>query len=745
MQGRTRAKKSNKNVRPAPQVDFTLLTKEQKADASSRKELDVFIANPVPEPKKKERISSVFLAVDPDAFDRPHELPREMKDVVAERNVAAELDAAQQQMQMDAAQRQMRQDAAQRQMRQDAAQRQAQPPRQERIERVPQPVPGKGARPLTQAEELIVAAWMQEQGMDPSLLSPRFSGDTQVFPAVNPDRAGRAERPAGTQAGRTTEAPPQPSRGTSRVSDDTQVFSLAQERTGAPEQQRLAAPSRYPERRQRIPTEADAEWQSRRKMRGETPAQKAYRAAMSLPGADESLKKVQPAPRPAAPQPTQAQAVRAQMATQQMPPLRAQTQQMPPVRTKAPAVKDVITPEPPEPSRPAAVVEPATDEKPLLPEESPLSEHTPEAASSAPVIDPNVAPTEKTSTILARSIETTPAALQPGAGTAHSKYPGQQKKKGKKQKQKKQQVPDDHTVITDLQTEIPVREGMSTTRPEAYREEREKRRKKEERLTYIIVACVVLFLVAGFFLLRIYLNYRRGADEYAELNANYVVMPETASAEETDAAAAEAEEYPRLNIDFNSLSALNEDLVGWIYVPGCGISYPIVRGQDNDYYLNHTFLKSSSSSGAIFMDYQDAAGFIDFNTFIYGHNLKDGTMFTALGNYRTDPDLIREYPYFYIYRSNGSIRKYRICAFYNDEGYSDSYFRVTTPEDKAAYIAMINTKSVMTQGLPLAEGEHEVSAQDLLVTLSTCQDSVRSGRRFLVHGYLVGSYIENKR
>ena len=323
MQGRTRAKKSNKNARPAPQVDFTLLTKEQKADASSRKELDVFIANPVPEPKKKERISSVFLAVDPDAFDRPHELPREMKDVVAERNVAAELDAAQQQMQLDAAQRQMRQDAAQRQMRQDAAQRQqmrqdaaqrqqmrqdaaqrqqiqrqAQPPRQERIERVPQPVPGKGARPLTQAEELIVAAWMQEQGMDPSLLSPRFSGDTQVFPAVNPDRAGRAERPAGTQAERTTEAPPQPSRGRSRVSDDTQVFSLAQERTGAPEQQRLAAPSRYPERRQRTPTEADAEWQSRRKMRGETPAQKAYRAAMSLPGADESLKKVQAVPRP---------------------------------------------------------------------------------------------------------------------------------------------------------------------------------------------------------------------------------------------------------------------------------------------------------------------------------------------------------------------------------------------------------------------------------------------------------------
>ncbi|MBR0090385.1 MAG: sortase [Lachnospiraceae bacterium] len=660
-----------------------------------RKELDVFIANPVPEPNKNERISSVFLAVDPDAFDRPRELPREMKDVVAERNVAAELDAAQQQMQQDAAQRQMRQDATQRrqmspdatqqrQMRQDVArqqmQRQTQPPRQERIERVPQPVPGKGARPLTQAEELIVAAWMQEQGMDPSLLSPRFSGDTQELP------------------------PPQ----------------------------------RYPERRQRIPTEADAEWQSRRKMRGETPAQKAYRAAMALPGADEALKKVQPAPRPAAPQPAQAQPLRAQMATQQMPPVRAKT----------PAVKDVITPEPP---RPAATVEPAPAQKPLLPEESPLAGHAPETAVTATAPEkPQVAPREKTSEILARSIETTPAALQdsfpPAAEAAHAEtdIPAPKKKKKKKPKQQKQQTQDDNTVITDLQTEIPVREGMSTTRPEAYREEREKRRKKEERLTYIIVACVILFLVAGFFLLRIYLNYRRSADEYAELNASYVVMPEAASAESTDAVAAETEDYPRLNIDFNSLASLNEDLVGWIYVPGCGISYPIVQGEDNDYYLNHTFLQSYSSSGAIFMDSQDAAGFIDFNTFIYGHNLKDGTMFTALGNYRTDPDLIAEYPYFYIYRSNGSIRKYRICAFYNDEGYSDSYFRVNTPEDKAAYIAMINTKSVMTQGLPLAEGEHAVSSQDLLVTLSTCQDSVRSGRRFLVHGYLVGSYIENK-
>ncbi|MBR5969277.1 MAG: sortase, partial [Lachnospiraceae bacterium] len=629
------------------------------------------------------------------------------------------------------------------------------------------------ARPLNREEQALLAAWMQGRGMDTKIFTPvrpedvpeepdettpemyapqqqpqPVSDETQIFTPVRTDarpqqpQTAAQPRPQHPQQQQMLPQqrqpqPQQPPRQRQAVSDDTRVFT---------------PPQRYPERRQRVPSEADVEWRSRRKMRGgETPAQKAYRAAMEVPGADEALKKVQA---PARPMPGQAPA-------QLM-----QTQQLPPLRPKMPGTKEVVTPEPP---RPAEVTAPLPKEIPLLPEESPLSDSAPEAAA-APVVQTTAAPTEKASDILARSIETTPVVLQtpaqaeqipvqpdaalPQPSPAAKKKSGKTKaekagtprrRRDKKRKKQQEQPPEENTVITDLQNEIPVREGRSTTRPEAYREEREKRRKKEERLTFIIAACVILFLVAGFFLLRIYLNYRRSADEYAELSETYVSMPHTDTEAEAEEATASADDYPQLQIDFPSLFALNEDLVAWIYVPGCGISYPVVRGEDNEYYLSHTFLGSDSSSGAIFMDAQDAAGFIDFNTFLYGHNLKDGTMFTALSNYRTNPDLIREYPYFYIYRSNGSVRKYRICAFYNDEGYSDSYFRVTTPEDKAAYVAMINTKSVMTQGLPLGEGEHEVTSDDLLVTLSTCQDSVRSGRRFLVHGYLVETYLENSR
>ena len=722
MQGRTRAKKSNKNLRAVQQVDFSLLTEEQKERSSARKELDVFIANPASEKKQaRARIPSAFLTLDPDAFGHPQPLEKDMKDVIAERN-ATPADSA-------AAGQSARAVSAD-----DAA------PEQTAPASLTKP---SAARPLTQEEELIVAAWMREQGM--------------AAPAS--ERRELPEQARSGAAGQQRDDSP----------GQTRTGAFMPQRSDAREPQRAGssgAPARYPERRQRIPSEADAEWSSRRRMRGETPAQKAYRAAMQLPGASQPLTPPLNRPVPSAPKNRPAPAAsqgrpdkmmqstpgsrqttaqpRLQTAVlpEQLASVQRETQSFKPVK---PGATRVVTPEPVRETLP--VNEPQEPEMtPLLPEDSPLSD-------TAPAADTN-APSGKTSDYLARSIATTPLAMQ---GTQHpvpealredrdmrrerkASKGKSRKKSASKQTKKGKRPAGDNTISTDLQTEIPVHAGKSTTRPQAYREEREKRRKKEERLTYIIVACVILFLVAGFFLFRIYMNYRRSADEYAELNETYVVMPAETVTEDAVQEEAAASPYPQLEINFASLHSLNEDFVGWIYVPGCGISYPIVRGQDNDYYLNHTFLKSESSSGAIFMDYQDAAGFIDFNTFIYGHNLKDGTMFTALADYRQNTELIRDYPYFYIYLNNRSVKKYRICAFYNDDGYSDSYFRVTTPEDRAAYVAMINSKSLMTQGFGLAEGEHAVTGDDLLVTLSTCEDSIRSGRRFLVHGYLVETF-----
>ncbi len=88
-------------------------------------------------------------------------------------------------------------------------------------------------------------------------------------------------------------------------------------------------------------------------------------------------------------------------------------------------------------------------------------------------------------------------------------------------------------------------------------------------------------------------------------------------------------------VDFDKLKKINSDIVGWIVVEDTEISYPVVKGSDNEYYLNHTYKKSSNYAGAIFMDYaQDATLSTPYeNVFIYGHNVYHGTMFAELENY----------------------------------------------------------------------------------------------------------------
>lgn len=84
-------------------------------------------------------------------------------------------------------------------------------------------------------------------------------------------------------------------------------------------------------------------------------------------------------------------------------------------------------------------------------------------------------------------------------------------------------------------------------------------------------------------------------------------------------------------IDFNALAQTNPEVVGWIYVPGTNINYPVVQATDNSKYLNTLFDGTSNASGAIFLDYEDTApGMVDQQTTIYGHHMNDGSMFNVI-------------------------------------------------------------------------------------------------------------------
>lgn len=264
------------------------------------------------------------------------------------------------------------------------------------------------------------------------------------------------------------------------------------------------------------------------------------------------------------------------------------------------------------------------------------------------------------------------------------------------------------------------------------RRERRKKRRMAERYVNFIAVFSVSFLVA-IVVLSIYLfGYLKAMLEYKELNKQFVTLKGSNIQAAPDQ---EVKGVPDLKVNFKGLSSINADVASWIYIPGVDISYPVVRGKDNDYYLQHTFEKNVSLSGAIFMDYQDSPDLVGFNTFIYGHNMRNGTMFGSLKKYLQDETLIQSAPYFYLYLKDGSVKKYRIFAYYQDDGNSDTYSR-PSKEGEEAYLAMIRKKSFVRVTLT-PEEEKQAALFHEYVTLSTCTGFTGSGRRFLVHGVCV--------
>ncbi len=87
-----------------------------------------------------------------------------------------------------------------------------------------------------------------------------------------------------------------------------------------------------------------------------------------------------------------------------------------------------------------------------------------------------------------------------------------------------------------------------------------------------------------------------------------------------------------INVDFSKLKSQNSDTVGWIQVKGTNINYPFVQTTDNDYYLNHSFDKSSNVGGWVFLDYRNNTSMENKNTIIYAHGMYDKTMFGSLKN-----------------------------------------------------------------------------------------------------------------
>jgi len=250
-----------------------------------------------------------------------------------------------------------------------------------------------------------------------------------------------------------------------------------------------------------------------------------------------------------------------------------------------------------------------------------------------------------------------------------------------------------------------------------------------------IAMCILLavFIVSTALSLRQRKDNADGASAYQDAIAVAMQEPKETAAQETkpvlpaDEAEASVSVWVSVPVEGDpmmaemekiNLAALREenpDVVGWIRIPDTGIDYPLMQGEDNDFYLNHTWKKEPNSVGSIFLEWQNSADLTDYNTIVYGHNMNDGSMFADLELFALKSQW-EIHPYVYIATMSG-VYRYEIFAFSNAEVDSLTYGMNPQRNDtKEKFLRESLEASRIDTGIKPA-------ITDRILTLSTCSGS----------------------
>ena len=246
---------------------------------------------------------------------------------------------------------------------------------------------------------------------------------------------------------------------------------------------------------------------------------------------------------------------------------------------------------------------------------------------------------------------------------------------------------------------------------------------KARKLRNILIALLaVVFAVSAFHIIKIAHDYKTADKANTELQERFVNQvdptPEPTPETTSDAAIEEKIHIP-ISIDYEALAKENEDIIGWIYCPDTPINYPVVQGENNDQYLRADLKGKYLVSGTIFADYRNGVVGNDNNLIIYGHNMKNSTMF-------------------------GTLVKYKKQSYY--DAHPIIYF-LTPDNDYVIELvagAVVKRDSDIYQLMPLAKtvediistatfhSDVEVTENDKLITLSTCSYEFNNARYVLI-------------
>lgn len=255
--------------------------------------------------------------------------------------------------------------------------------------------------------------------------------------------------------------------------------------------------------------------------------------------------------------------------------------------------------------------------------------------------------------------------------------------------------------------------------------------KKISLINIVIIIFVLIFVVSCFFLLKEIVERRRSVDYASSLHNEYVpTIPQDSALNKPDLSEDEPEDttiqepVDTSNPTIQKLQAEYPDVVGWLTVEGAEVSHPFIQSYDNAAYLWTDLDGNENVGGTLFMDYRSSRDFSDKLTIIYGHNMRDGTMFGQLLNY-LDFDYLLANPDVYISFPDYTAHYTIAACFVVDGADNPVYERIGTKKNIQDLVDYIYDNADVNPVTPL-DGDGDI------LVLSTCNRDYETARTLLI-------------
>lgn len=230
------------------------------------------------------------------------------------------------------------------------------------------------------------------------------------------------------------------------------------------------------------------------------------------------------------------------------------------------------------------------------------------------------------------------------------------------------------------------------------------KKKSKILITLIQIVLIAVIIFSGIKIIEWIKSNKKNKDIMSEIKENVVINNEMDS---------NNEEY---KIDFAKLKQKNSDAIAWIKVNGTDIDFPVVKGIDNSYYLTHNFDKEKNKAGWIFADYRNKFDGTDKNIIIYGHNMKNGSMFASLKDVIKEEWYNNENNKYIALITENENCKYQVFSVYQTE--TEEYYLQTNISNFKEFVEKIKGRSKKNFNVDIKE-------TDSILTLSTCADNTK--------------------